>query len=340
MKTVKNIYSDIASFENLLMSAHQAAKGKKECEYVLKFFSKLEDHLHDLRNELVDQSYQPGEYSTFFIYEPKKRKISAAPFRDRVVHHALINIIGPILEKSFIYDSYANRKGKGTHRAIKRFQGYLRQFDYVLKCDLKKYFPTIDHQILKELIRRKISDKETLWLIDLIIDNSNPQEFVLDFFDGDSLFAPTERRKGLPIGNLTSQYFANYYLDGLDHFVKEKLQCPAYIRYVDDFCMFGNYKKQLWHWLHAIEKYVADLRLKLNPLRTILCPSHVGIPFLGQIVYRSHRRLPGKNVRKFYKKYLNLSESTQKKQSLAAWFGHAKQANTEGLRLNILKAVK
>ena len=132
MKTAKKLYSFITSFENLLRAAHQAAKGKRECDYVLRFFRKLEDNLFQLQQELTTHSYLPGQYSSFFIYEPKKRKISAAPFRDRVVHHALINIIGPILENSFIYDSYANRKGKGTHRAIRRYEHYLRQFDYVL----------------------------------------------------------------------------------------------------------------------------------------------------------------------------------------------------------------
>ena len=154
---------------------------------MLKFFQKLEDNLWQLEKELRERSYRPGKYSTFDIYQPKKHMISAAPFRDRVVHHALINVIGTILERGFIYDSYANRLGKGTHRAIKRYQHFLRRFEYVLKCDLQKYFPSIDHEILKSQMRRKIGDEKTLWLIDTIIDHSNEQEFLCEYFPGDNL---------------------------------------------------------------------------------------------------------------------------------------------------------
>lgn len=333
MKTAKNLYAKITSFENLLLAAHKAAKGKRERYCVLRFFEKLEDHLYQLQDELNDCSYQPGTYSTFFIYEPKKRMISAAPFRDRVVHHALINVIGPVLEKSFIYDSYANRVGKGTHRAIHRYQHYLRTFDYVLKCDIKKYFPTIDHEILKQMMRRKIGDRQTLSLIDTIIDHSNAQEFVRDYFPGDSLFAPIERRKGLPIGNLTSQYFANFYLDGFDHFVKETLKCNGYLRYVDDSVLFGNSKHELWVWLKKIDQYLEKLRLKLNAKRVMVYPTSAATSFLGQVVFQSHRRLCSKNVRRFYKRWhaWQIAPPGNMEQRFASWVGHALQADTRGL---------
>jgi retron-type reverse transcriptase len=245
VKTYKNLFPKIVTFENLLQAFHKAARGKRERIYVIDFADDLEGNLLRLQSRLLNQTYQPGRYSTFRIYFPKPRLISAAPFPDRVVHHALMNISGPLLEKSFIYDSYANRLDKGTHRAIRRYQSFLREYDYVLKCDIKKYFPSIDHAILKSLIRKRIADPDVLWLIDSIIDRSNKQEYEYDYFPGDDLFAPLERRKGLPIGNLTSQFFANLYLNPLDHFIKQTLRCPAYLRYVDDFALFSNSRRQL-----------------------------------------------------------------------------------------------
>jgi retron-type reverse transcriptase len=157
--------------------------------------------------------------------------ISAAPYRDRVVHHALCAVIMPIFEKTFIHDTYANRVGYGTHRALERFTSFARSSQYVLQCDIRKYFPSIDREILKTLIRRKIQCPDTLWLIDAIIDNGNDQESSPDFFPNDSLLDPVERKRGLPIGNLTSQWFANIYLSGFDHFVKEQLKVKKYLRY-------------------------------------------------------------------------------------------------------------
>ena len=242
MKTHKNLFQRIVSFANLLEAAHKAAKGKRERLNVMAFFESLEENIWLLRAELSDEAYRPGQYTSFMIYKPKPRMISAAPFRDRVVHHALINVIGPLLERSLIHDTYANRTEKGTHKAIRRFQGFLREYDYALKCDIRKYFPSIDHEILKVMFRSVIADERVLRLMDLIVDSSNEQEFVCQYFDGDDLLTPVSRRKGLPIGNLTSQLFANFYLSPFDHFVKEMLGCKAYVRYVDDFVLFSNSK--------------------------------------------------------------------------------------------------
>lgn len=333
MKTYKNLFSQIISFENLLNAFYEAARGKREKIYVIDFSYALEENLLKLQTQLQSHSYKPGDYSTFQIYHPKPRKISAAPFRDRVVHHALINIIGPLLEKSFIDDSYANRVDKGTHRAIRRYQQFLRKFDYVLKCDIKKYFPSIDHEILKALIRKKIADRQTLWLIDVIIDGSNEQEFVLEFFPGDHLLTPIERRRGLPIGNLTSQFFANYYLNPLDHYIKETLRCPAYFRYVDDFVLFSNSRRRLQEWYFEIGTFLNQYRLRLNPIRRQLYPSDIGNRVLGQIIYQHCRRLSGKNVQRFKKRLRHWSNHPPDnlKQRVASWMGHAKQADTNAL---------
>ncbi|MDZ7292935.1 MAG: RNA-directed DNA polymerase [candidate division KSB1 bacterium] len=267
--------------------------------------------------------------------------ISAAPFRDRVVHHALMNVIGPILERSLVFDTYANRMGKGTRKAIRRFQQYMQQYRFVLKCDIKKYFPSIDHEILKLLIRTCIRDPQVLWLIDTIIDHSNEQVEVLDHFPGDDLFTPLQRRKGLPIGNLTSQNFANYYLSPLDHFVKEVLHCLAYLRYVDDFVLFSNDKTQLQTWLIEIMRFLEPYRLKLNLNRCAIYPSSVGGRFLGQVVFPTHRRLTGENVRKFRSRLRQWQKHPPEniKQRVASWLGHARQANTQALIRTLKKQI-
>jgi len=319
------------------MAAQKAAKGQREKPNVMQFFLKLEDNLCQLQDELETQCYLPGSYWTFHIYDPKPRIISAAPFRDRVIHHALINIIGPLLECSFIFDSYANRMGKGTHRAIRRYHHFLRQYEFVLKCDIKSYFPSIDHEILKSLVRKRISCTRTLWLMDTIIDGSNLQQKVYDYFSGDTIFTPLDRRVGLPIGNLTSQFFANYYLNPLDHFIKENLACKAYVRYVDDFVLMAGSKYRLWEWKERIADFLQAFRLKLQPKRCHIYPANRENPFLGQLVFPTHRRLASGNVRKFKKRMrrwkkhppLNLH------QRLASWVGHAGQAHTYSLLVSL-----
>jgi len=333
MKSFNHLFPQIISFENLLIACQKASKGKRERNYVLEFTDKLEENLFELQDELRQFKYTPGKYTTSWIYFPKPRLISAAPFRDRVVHHALINILGPLLEKSFIFDSYANRTGKGTHRAIRRYQSFLRSYPFVLKCDIKKFFPSIDHAILKNLFHRKLKDKPTLWLIDTIIDHSNDQEFICDYFPGDDLFTPLDRRKGLPIGNLTSQFFANFYLDPLDHYIKEVLRCPGYLRYVDDFVLFSHCKENLKIWKQRIRQFSEKFRLNLNERHTQLFPACIAFPFLGQVVSQSRRKLSGANVRRFRrrlrKSVVNPPENLEP--GIASWLGHAGQANAAGL---------
>ncbi len=169
MKTFKNLYPQITNFENLVLAAINARQGKRYQTNVTRFHFRVEWELLELKQQLQNQTYQPGSYHTFYIYDPKKRMISAAPYRDRVVHHALCNIIQPIFENTFIYDSYANRVGKGTHKAIERCQAFSRKNKYVLKADIRKYFPSIDHQILKQIIRKKIACEKNA-LVDRFID--------------------------------------------------------------------------------------------------------------------------------------------------------------------------
>ena len=184
MKTYNNLYNDICSFENLYFAAMRARKGKKETPQNTLFHYHLEANILKLQEDLLSQQFNTGKYTTFKIHDPKTRLISAAPYRDRVVHHALCQVIEPLFDKTFIYDSYANRLNKGTHKAIERFQQFARKYPYVLTCDIRKFFPSLDHERLKEEIRWKIVCKKTLWLMDHIIDHSNPQEEHIIYFPG------------------------------------------------------------------------------------------------------------------------------------------------------------
>jgi len=240
MKEPEIKYELIHSWENIYNAWRRASRGKRGINTAANFEYKLEDNLLKLRREFIEQTYQPGGYYSFYIHEPKKRLISAAPFRDRVVHHALCRIIEPIFERSFIFDSYANRIGKGTHRAIKRAQHFSRKYKYVLQCDIEQFFPAIDHEILLNTLSYKIRDQKILWLISKIIDsgiNVNSEVYNMKYFPGDDLLSAL-RPRGLPIGNLTSQFWANCYLNPLDHFIKRELRCRGYLRYVDDFILF------------------------------------------------------------------------------------------------------
>ncbi len=281
MKRYGSLWPTLVSFDNLYNAYRKAIRGKRFRPDVAQFIVNAESELLTLQEELQEQRYLPGPYRTFYIYEKKPRMISAAPFRDRVVHHALCNVLEPIFEPTFISDMYSNRSGKGQHQAVRRAQYFARSFQYVLKCDIKKYFPSIDHQVLKTLLRKKIKCRDTLWLADLILDHSNPQILVRDYFPQDDLFSPLVRRKGLPIGNQTSQFFANIYLSPLDHVVKESLRFRGYLRYVDDFLLFANEKKQLWMARETLEQFLHTYRLCLKPHGITMFRVQDGFPCLG-----------------------------------------------------------
>ncbi len=331
-----NLWSQIVTFENLLMAARQAQRGKRYNRNVLAFNFQLEPNLWELQAELLAQTYQPGEYCTFEIQQPKYRLISAAPYRDRVVHHALCNIISPIFERTFISDSYANRVGYGSHRALAKCVELTRTHKYILQCDIKKYFPSIDLEILKSLIRRKIKCHDTLWLIDKIIDNSNPQTIVTDYFPGDDLLTPITRRKGLPLGNLTSQSFANIYLNGFDNFVRDNLKISTYLRYVDDFAIFANDRSELIDIKDRIESYLAKLRLKLHPAKTQIFETKIGVSFLGFRILPHKIRIRNGNIRRGRSRLKMLKfnykngkiASKQYHQSVQSWIAHLNHGDT------------
>lgn len=285
------LFQRMTSFSNLLEAARLASRGKRFRPNVAVFALDLESELYQLQQELISRSYRPGPYRTFLVHEKKPRFISAAPFRDRVVHHALCNIIEPIFDRGFLFDSYACRKGKGTHAAVERASSYARRFRYVLKCDVEKYFPSIDHSVLLGLIAKRIWDEGALWLIRTILEGSNPQPEAMAYFPGDDLFTPFERRRGIPIGNQTSQFFANVYLDKLDHYVKEDLRARGYVRYVDDVLVFDHDKHRLHEVRSAIDAYLGQLRLRLHPRKCFVTTATAGFTFLGYRIFPTHCRL-------------------------------------------------
>ncbi|WP_374790061.1 RNA-directed DNA polymerase [Aerosakkonema funiforme] len=343
MKRHNNLWHQVIEFENILQAARKAQRGKRFRDNVLEFNYNLELELAQIKTELETKTYQTGAYRSFDIVEPKRRTISAAPYRDRVVHHALCNIIVPVFERTFIADSYANRVGFGTHKALHRFIGFARSSRYVLQCDIRKYFPSIDHEILKTLLRRKLKCEDTLWLIDTIINGSNKQEPILDYFPGDDLLTPIQRRRGLPIGNLTSQFFANIYLNGFDHFVKEELQATKYIRYVDDFALFSDN----WEFLHQarlkIEDYLAKLRLKIHPIKSQLFETRHGANFLGFRILPNRIRVRKENLRRAKRRLRRMQQRFAKgkirereiSQSIQSWVAHLKYGDTWQLRQQI-----
>jgi len=343
MKRHGNLWPGLISFENLYAAAYKARRRKRYRPAALRFHYHLERNLWMLHDQLEGKTYEPGEYETFIIYEPKKRMISAAPYPDRVVHHALTNVLEPIFEPSFIANSYACRKGKGTHAAVRRCQEYARRFRYVLKADVRKFFPSLDHEILKGLLARKIKDPDVLWLSGRIIDHSNPQEPVWDWFPGDDLLTPAERRRGLPIGNQTSQFFANVYLDPLDHFVTDRLGAGGYVRYVDDFLVFSDDKRELAEFRRRIDEFLAGLRLRVHRTKTVVFPVTAGIPFLGFRVFPTHRRLAKDNVSRFRRRLRGMEEAyaagrispAEIRQRLMSWAGHAKNGDTYRLRCRL-----
>ncbi|MEO5358732.1 MAG: reverse transcriptase domain-containing protein [Nitrospirae bacterium YQR-1] len=268
MKRTGNLFNPITDFRNLYIAFKKAFKGTNRTEECLAFHFNMEKELLQLQKELKEKSYKPGEYKNFKIYEPKERIISVALFRDRVVHHAIVNIMEPVYEKVFIYNSYATRKNKGTHKAILKAQIFIRTNKWFLKADIRKYFESVNHDILIDIIKQKIKDKDTLELLETIIRNGG--------VDG----------RGLPIGNLTSQFLANVYLNPFDYFIKEELGIKQYVRYMDDFVVFSDSKEFLKDIRREMESYL-DRRLKLGLKYNALIINQRlnGLSFLGARIF-------------------------------------------------------
>lgn len=322
----------MADYGNVQKSYNKARKGKRYRKDVIRFTKKKEENLKRVREDILTQAYEPGAYHYFKVYEPKERQIMALPFYDRVVQHAINNVLEPIFNKRFIFHSYACRKKKGMHKASETLQGWLYGWQkyhgdeplYAIKADIHHYFQSIDHSILKAEIRRVIKDKEALTLIDRIIDhNGNMPDGV-----------------GIPVGNLTSQLFANIYLDKLDRFIKHTLGVKHYVRYMDDFILLSPDKGQLREWLAAIETFLRDeLRLELNPKTTILAAKN-GIDFVGYKHRGTHKKVRRDSVKRMKRKikwYIKGKITKEKLQkSVTSWTGHASHADSYNLQKKII----
>jgi hypothetical protein len=338
-------YTSLYGWDNLWLAYRKAAKGKRGGLPAATFEHQVADKLVQLQDDLRRKTYRPGAYHHFFIHEPKRRKISAAPFRDRVVHHALCNLIEPFFDAGFIPASYANRVGKGTHTAIDHLQACAREYRYVLRMDIVKHFPSLDHAILMQEITSVVHDADMRWLIEQILASGKDvlkDEYTMVYFPADDLFA-INRPRGLPIGNLTSQFWSNVYMNPFDWFVQRELGCEAYLRYVDDFALFSDSKAQLWDWKAAIIERLARLRLTAHEREAQVMQTKDGIPWLGFVVYPTHRRLKRRNTVNFTRRLehnIDLYESgditfAELDVSVQGWINHVRYADTWGLRRHI-----
>jgi len=332
MRRLGGLFSRVHPFDNLLLAARRAQRGKRYRPDVLRFNRRLEDELHRLSRELASGRWTPAPHRHFLIRDPKRRWISAAPYRDRVVHHALCAVIEPEIDRRLIFDCWANRRGKGSHRAALRYQRFAGRFRYALKVDIRKYFPAIDHQILEEGFHRIFKDAPLLALMERIVDHGTSPEPFRAYFPGDDLFTPWERRQGLPIGNLTSQIWANLYLDDLDHWAKERLGARGYLRFVDDFILLHDDKGVLTDWLERVKEKLAELRLVVHPRKSVIRRTEEGVPFLGYMIWPDRIRVRGETVRRYRRRLKRRRRSGEPQEavdrSLAAWRGHVELAGT------------
>ena len=339
-------FAEICSWENLVLAWRKAARGKRGTASVARFEYRAEEHLADLREQLLAGSYRPGAYVHFLIKDPKRRKISAIRFRDRVVHHALCNVIEPRFERLFIPDSYANRMAKGAHRAVDRLQAFACRYRYVLRADIVQHFASVDHAILLDILRPQIPEPDVMALVETIVASGRgvlDDEYRFVRFPGDDLLAVC-RPRGLPIGNLTSQFWSNCYLHPFDQFVTRELGCSAYLRYVDDFALFSDERRELWAWKAAIIERLAWLRLVIHETRAQVLPVAAGIPWLGFVVHPTHRLVKARKVRSAHRRlrarlaayhageigYADLDASVR------GWINHVRHADTWGLRRHVL----
>jgi len=326
-KKYSNLFPKIRSFQGLYKGYREARKGKRYKGEVVKFSRDLENNLLQLSRCLESQDYSTKGFKTFTLFDPKEREISAPYFRDRVVHRSLHITLEPIFDKRFIYDTYACRPGKGAHAGVERLQSFMRKqdTDYYLKCDIRGYFDSVDHDLLIREIGRKVSDERVLWLV---------REFLRNYSSDKG------EGKGMPIGTLYSQLFANTYLDRFDHFVKQSLGADYYVRYMDDFILLSDSKNRLHGLKDAMQGYLRDkLKLDLPGCKTTLEPVEKGATFLGYRVFPHYRLLRKRNKLKFKRRLRRQKEELENgeisfqelRQSLASWKGHASHADTQNL---------
>ena len=301
--------------------------GKKEKKEVIRYSENLDKNLKKLQEQIINVKPDIGNYRFFIVRDPKLREICSPSFKEMVLHHAIMNICEPVLDKYAIYNSYACRKGKGTVKAIQRCQEYVRQHKWYLKMDIKKYFDSINHNIAIQLLTHKFKEKSLITLFYKILDTYHKTPF-----------------KGVPIGNLISQHLANFYLGPFDHWILEEQKKRYYIRYMDDFIVFGNCKKDLKELLEIIQIYLfnkLDLKLKHT---TQLNRTSIGIPFLGFRVFKGKILLTPTSKKRFIKKFkqyehnyeMGIWDSQKLVQHMEPLFAFVQTADTLSFRKNVI----
>lgn len=315
MKRYGNLYSEITNLNNLYLADEKARRGKKHRKEIIAHDKFRMSNLRQLQRKLRNKTFTTSRYSTFKVFEPKERLIYKLPyFPDRIIHHAIVNVLEPIWNEIFTSDTYSCVKGRGIHSCSKKLKESLHQdpegTSYCLQLDIKKYYPSIDHNVMMEIIKKKIKCTDTLWLIEDIVCSE----------------------KGLPIGNYLSQHLSNLYLTYFDHFVKEVLGVKYYFRYADDIIVLHSDKQRLWHYFYNIQEYlnnVLELTIKNNYK---VFPTSTGIDFVGYVHYPTHTLL-----RKSIKKRMAKAAKKGNPQSIASYWGWAKHCDSKNLinKLNI-----
>lgn len=316
MKRIGSVYSEICSIENIRLADNKARKGKLKQPGIRKFDKNRDSNLAQIRDSLVNKTYEIAQYKLFKIFEPKERSISMLPYPDRIVQHAILNQLESVFVAMFTADSYSCIKGRGVHaagEAVKRALVNVTGTTFCLKLDIRKFYPSLDHDVLKRLLRRKIKDKDLLELLDGIIDS-----------------AP-----GVPIGNYLSQYLANFYLTGFDHWLKEVKGVKYYFRYADDMVVLSDNKEFLHQLLFDIKTYLSEnLKLDVKSNYQVFPVSARGIDFVGYVYYHTHTR-----VRKSIKqRYARMMKRRRNPISMASYHGWLKHGDCKNLQKKITSA--
>lgn len=341
------MWNELISMENLLLAYKKASKNRRSRQEIANFEFELEKNLFQIRDKLADGSYQHGSYMSFTIHDPKKRLISAAKIKDRIVHHALVAVIEPLYEKFFVPNTYANRLGMGTHKALNACACALKQYPYYLFMDVKQFFPSIDHLILKNELSKVIKCEKTLGLCAQILRSGEEvlrNEYEMEWFAGDDLLA-INRARGLPIGNMTSQFWANVYLNSLDQFLVKEMRCNDMVRYVDDIVVFSDSKKELHNIRRSVIFFLNKMRLKIHEGSAQPTPVNQGITFLGFRLFPGFKRLKRTKVMSGTKKLslakreleLGINTQTRFNGQVLGWLNHVRFGDTWKLRQRVLE---
>ena len=319
-------YDDIISVENILKAWKEFKRGKSKREDVLEFERNLMDNIFSLHRDLKNKTYKHGKYKAFNISDPKPRNIHKATVRDRLLHHSIYRKLYFFFDKKFIANSYSCRKGKGTHRAMNRFGNFARKESknhtktiWVLKCDIRKFFASIDHNILIKILEKNIKDEDIIWLLFQIIKSFNS----------------TKTGVGLPLGNLTSQLLVNVYMNEFDQFIKNKIKVKYYVRYADDFVVLSQNKKYLENILLRIKEFLKnELRLNLHPRKVSIETFSSGIDYLGWVHFPKHRVLRNVTKRRMFKRII---ETERKEETVQSYLGLLSHGNGYKLQKKIIK---